>query len=163
MSHPNIYVAIPAMDERQALPLTLQDLSIQEDAGQFHVFVCVNQPESYWQSPEKVAICHHNAHLLDYLQSLSMPNLHVIDKSSRENGWDDKRSGVGWARKTLFDTILSVAAGEDIIVSLDADTRISPHYLASVQHIFARRPDIPALAVPYSNCSPSGVVKIIWS
>ncbi|MBR4787556.1 MAG: hypothetical protein IK013_06755 [Bacteroidales bacterium] len=149
MSHPDIYVAIPAMDERQALPLTLQDLSIQEDAGQFHVFVCVNQPESYWQSPEKVAVCQHNAQLLDYLQSLQMPNLHVIDKSSKGNGWDDKRSGVGWARKILFNKILSVAAGEDIIVSLDADTRISSHYLASVRHTFARRPDIPALAVPY--------------
>lgn len=149
MSHSDIYVAIPAMDEMQALPLTLHDLSNQEDAGHFHVFVCVNQPESYWQSPEKEAICHHNAQLLDYLWSLSMPNLHVIDKSSRGNGWDDKRSGVGWARKTLFNKILSVAAGEDIIVSLDADTRITPHYLASLRHSFARRPDIPALAVPY--------------
>ena len=149
MDNPDIYVAIPAMDERQALPLTLQDLSIQENAGQFHVFVCVNQPESYWQSPEKVAVCRHNAQLLDYLRSLPMPNLHIIDKSSKGNGWDDKHSGVGWARKTLFDTILSVAAGEDIIVSLDADTRISSHYLASVRHTFARRPDIPALAVPY--------------
>jgi hypothetical protein len=149
MDNPDIYVAIPAMDERQELPLTLQNLVEQQDAGRFHIYVCINQPESYWQIPDKSAICQHNAQLLDYLRQLPMPNLHIIDKSSKGNGWDDKHSGVGWARKTLFDTILSVAAGDDIIVSLDADTRISPHYLASIRHTFARRPEIPALAVPY--------------
>lgn len=149
MDNSDIYVAIPAMDERQELPLTLQNLAEQQDAGRFYIYVCVNQPESFWQISDKTVICQHNAQLLDYLRQLPLPNLHIIDKSSKGNGWDDKHSGVGWARKTLFDTILSVAASEDIIVSLDADTRISPHYLASVRHTFARRPDIPALAVPY--------------
>lgn len=149
MDNPDIYVAIPAMDERQELPLTLQNLAEQQDAGRFYIYVCVNQPESFWQISDKTVICQRNVQLLDYLRQLPLPNLHIIDKSTKGNGWDDKHLGVGWARKTLFDTILSVAAGEDIIVSLDADTRISPHYLASVRHTFARRPDIPALAVPY--------------
>lgn len=149
MDNPDIYVAIPAMDERQELPLTLQNLAEQQDAGRFYIYVCVNQPESFWQISDKTVICQRNVQLLDYLRQLPLPNLHIIDKSTKGNGWDDKHLGVGWARKTLFDTILSVAAGEDIIVSLDADTRVSPHYLASVRHTFARRPDIPALAVPY--------------
>lgn len=149
MDNPDIYVAIPAMDERQELPLTLQNLAEQQDAGRFYIYVCVNQPESFWQISDKTVICQRNVQLLDYLRQLPLSNLHIIDKSTKGNGWDDKHLGVGWARKTLFDTILSVAAGEDIIVSLDADTRVSPHYLASVRHTFARRPDIPALAVPY--------------
>ena len=49
----------------------------------------------------------------------------------------------------FFDNILKEANPEDIVISLDADTRIRPEYLQSIADNFAEHPDFPALAVPY--------------
>ena len=56
---------------------------------------------------------------------------------------------MGWARKILFDNILAKANPEDIIISLDADTRIKSGYLQSIADNFAQHPEWPAIAVPY--------------
>lgn len=148
MDTANIYVAIPAMDELEGLPLTLHDL--QQNKGiPFDVFICVNQPESYWQQPDKEQICHHNQQLLDWLRQLNDPRIHILDYASKGHGWTGKKLGVGWARKMLFDHILSFANDQDIIVSTDADTRIKPTYIESVAHNFSSHPKLTALSVPY--------------
>lgn len=144
-----IFVAIPAMDEWESLPLTLRDLASQEGVPPFEVHLCINQPDSYWDIPEKRGICDRNRQTLQYLHSFSGLDLHVLDRTSRGQGWPPRRQGVGWARKTLFDSILQTAADDDLIVSLDADTHILPHYLQSVAATMARHPECPALAVPY--------------
>lgn len=149
MATPHIYVAIPAMDELQDLPLTLQDLAAQQVRVPFEVHVCVNQPEEYWQQPDKKEICEHNQQLLYYLRQYQDVSLQILDYSSPGKGWKGKDHGVGWARKMLFDSILAKSNPEDIIISLDADTRINPNYLQSIAENFARHPNWPAIVVPY--------------
>ena len=142
-------VAIPAMDEADTLPVTLHALASQENAPPFEVYVCVNQPDSYWSNPDKRAICEHNGQTLEYLQHYDILTLHVIDRSTRGCGWTDKKKGVGFARKVLFERILENADENDIIVSLDADTYVKPRYLRSIADHFAHHPNLNAVAVPY--------------
>ena len=149
MATPHIYVAIPAMDELQDLPLTLQDLATQQVRVPFEVHICVNQPEEYWQQPDKKEICERNQQLLCYLRQYQDVSLQILDYSSPGKGWKGKDHGVGWARKMLFDSILAKSNPEDIIISLDADTRINPNYLQSIADNFAQHPEWPAIAVPY--------------
>lgn len=149
MATSRIYVAIPAMDELQDLPLTLQDLAVQQVRVPFEVHVCVNQPEEYWQQPDKKEICEHNQQLISYLRQYQDVPLQILDYSSPGKGWRGKNHGVGWARKMLFDSILAKSNPEDIIISLDADTRINPNYLQSIAENFARHPNWPAIVVPY--------------
>lgn len=149
MATPHIYVAIPAMDELQDLPLTLQDLATQQVRVPFEVHVCVNQPEECWQQPDKKEICERNQQLLCYLRQYQDVSLQILDYSSPGKGWKGKDHGVGWARKMLFDSILAKSNPEDIIISLDADTRINPNYLQSIAENFARHPNWPAIVVPY--------------
>lgn len=149
MAASHIFVAIPAMDELQELPLTLQDLSVQDVRLLVEVYICVNQPDTFWQLPEKHEICSHNQTLLSLLNDYQGLSLHILDYASPRKGWKGKDFGVGWARKVLFDTILKTAQPDDILISLDADTRIRPGYLQSIADNFEQHPEIPAIAVPY--------------
>lgn len=149
MNTPKLYVAIPAMDELQDLPATLQDLAAQSAISSFEIYICVNQPEEYWQNPDKKQICDNNQQLLRWLTEHAEKNIHVLDYASTEKGWTGKKFGVGWARKVLFDHILTFANPDDIIVSLDADTRIRPGYLSSILTNFKEHPAVPAISVPY--------------
>lgn len=149
MAATRIFVAIPAMDELQELPLTLQDLSVQDVQFPVEVYVCVNQPDNFWQLPEKHDICSHNQALLSFLNNIQGLSMHILDYASPGKGWKGKNFGVGWARKVLFDTILKTAQPDDILISLDADTRIHPGYLRSIAENFAENPEFPAIAVPY--------------
>lgn len=144
-----IRVAIPAMNELDYLPVTLDALSQQKTSYPFEVYVCVNQPDSYWTDSVHHAICENNRELLDYLHNYHFLTLHVLDYSSPNKGWKGKHSGVGFARKVLFDKILSVSEPNDLIVSLDADTYIKPDYLSSVAAPFLKDKGLNALAAPY--------------
>ena len=145
-----LFVAIPALNELDYLPKTLQALEKQQTKVSFSVYVCVNQPDSWWGQPDKKAICDNNKQLLFKLRRrhYAFP-LHIIDKSSPGKGWDDKNFGVGWARKTLFDHIMSIADPEDILVSMDADTVFGEHYLDSLAQNFATHPQQQVVSVPY--------------
>lgn len=149
MTPTRIFVAIPAMDELQELPLTLQDLAEQHVRVPFEVHVCVNQPEAYWQDENLHSICVHNQELLAYLKNIAALPVQVLDYASPGRGWKGKNHGVGWARKMLFDNILKEANPDVIVISLDADTRIQPGYLQSIADNFAAHPEWPAIAVPY--------------
>ena len=146
---PVLRVAIPAMDELDFLPVTLDALSKQDIVLPFEVYVCVNQPDEYWRNPEKKIICENNQKLLKFLHGYKSLTLHILDFASPGCGWKGKKSGVGFARKVLFERILSACNPNDIIVSLDADTLVKPYYLQSVADRFERNPEINALAVPY--------------
>ena len=144
-----IRVAIPAMDELDYLPVTLDALSCQQTTLPFEVYVCVNQPDTYWDNPAKFVICEHNRQLLEYLRCYDSLTLHVLDYASPGKGWKGKQFGVGFARKVLFDNILSDSESDDLVVSLDADTKVGPGYLQSLADNFAAHPDMQSLAVPY--------------
>ena len=146
---PILRIAIPAMDELDFLPATLDALSNQNTNFPFEVYVCVNQPDVFWNIPEKRNICENNQKLLTILHTYKSLTLHILDYSSRGHGWKGKNFGVGFARKVLFERILSECDSKDIIVSLDADTLIRPAYLQSVADQFERNSGINAMAVPY--------------
>lgn len=144
-----VRVAIPAMDELDYLPVTLNALARQKTRFPFEVYVCVNQPDSYWYDSTKVHICDHNKQLLDYLQNFDFLTLHVLDYSSPGKGWPVGKSGVGYARKILFSNILNVSEEKDIIVSLDADTYVGADYIQSIAENFTAHSSMNAIAVPY--------------
>jgi hypothetical protein len=143
---PCLHIAIPAMAEADFLPSAMAALLQQQSTYTYHIYICVNQPESYWES--KPDICQNNQASIAYLQNLKA-DIQIVDKSSRGQGWVGKHSGVGWARKTLFDHIMRIAAPSDIILSLDADTLVDKHYCQAVGDYFSQHPKSQALALPY--------------
>ena len=145
---PHISVAIPLMDELENLPALVECLN-QQSYRNFSVYVCVNQPESWWEDEAKQQICTNNADSIAFLQTVDTFSITIIDRSSRGHGWPTKRHGVGYARKELFDTILQTVLDDEIIVSLDGDTAFGKDYLASIAVQFANNPELSAIAVPY--------------
>jgi hypothetical protein len=125
------------------------DCISRQTCRDFLLYVCVNQPEDWWDDPSKDPVCIHNRETLEYLVKLDDPQIVIIDRSSRGNGWTGKKHGVGWARKTVMDRISENAAADDILLSLDADTTFSPEYFGSVLENFAKHPDAVAAAIPY--------------
>jgi len=144
-----VHIAIPAMNEMETLPQTLSAIAQQSILPQIRVYVCVNQPEEWWQLPEKRQICENNLQLLNQLRLITAFPLTIIDRSSGGCGWQGKQCGVGWARKVLFDSILSIAAPDDIVVSMDADTVFGTDYIESVLHNLQRHKTWQAISVPY--------------
>ncbi|MCX6305610.1 MAG: glycosyltransferase [Bacteroidetes bacterium] len=151
---PFLYLALPVMDEPEFLPGLLHCLSMQS-YGRYRLFVCVNQPEAWWNDPGKIAACNNNMATMQLLREFPGIDISVIDRSSKGNGWTGKRHGVGYARKTLMDEINAVAAPGDIIVSLDADTVFLENFLLSVSENFYKHPGSAALSIPYYHKTPA--------
>jgi hypothetical protein len=143
-----LHIAIPALDELEYLPQTLDAIDKQKTAFSFSVYVCVNQPEEWWNDAEKVKICENNQQLLYFLKEFNGFKINIIDKTSKNNGWKKKEFGVGWARKTLFEEILKTANDEDVIISLDADTLFNDNYFQSIGENFTKN-KIEVLSLPY--------------
>ena len=148
-SRPTLFIAIPAMNEMDYLPATMKAIERQQTDYNFQVYICVNQPDTWWNDDEKKAICRNNEATLQWLRTLQNPHLHLIDHCSPGCGWDNKNYGVGYARKVLFDTIRQQAKPKDLIISLDADTVFDDNYFQSVGDTMHQHPNWVALSVPY--------------
>lgn len=146
---PHLYIAIPTMQEADFLPATLKAIAAQHTDHPFSVIICVNQPDCWWQQEDKLPVCLDNQKTLALLQDYSEFPVNIVDYSSMGKGWKGKKSGVGWARKTLFDHILQIANPEDILVSLDADTLFNENYFQSLGDNFALKDSLPVISVPY--------------
>lgn len=147
----HLYVTIPAINESEFIPGVLNDLAKQE-LKDFTLVVCVNQPDDWWSDDPKRSICENNIETMKFVSSFcELNNIHFIlqDKCSPGNGWTGKQGGVGWARKTLMDAVSEMADEEDVIVSLDADTRVEPGYLSEIEKQFSIFPKASAMALPY--------------
>lgn len=145
---PTVYIALPAINELEFLPMVI-DCIREQSFRNYKLVVCVNQPDAWWQDADKRSICDNNAATIDYLERLNNPKIEVIDKSSKGRGWTPKRNGVGWARKTLMDNIAAQAKSSDLIISIDADTYYGPDYFKSVLEKFSKNKHAIALSVPY--------------
>lgn len=146
-----IYAAIPALTEYEYLPSCLKAIENQKFKD-FSVFICVNQPDNWWDDKEKISICLNNQETLKYLYEFKKQQkfrIEIIDKSSKGKGWQGKKKGIGWARKILMDKICETALDDDIIVSLDADVSFSENYFQSVIDIFRKYPTAASLSNPY--------------
>lgn len=148
-----IALAIPMLDEWENLSGLLLRLQ-RQSLSFFSVYVCVNQPDSWWNDnqPDHLAICQRNQQTLQAIREME-PSPHfalsVIDCSSLGMGLSDKKKGVGWARKELFARILNEQDDDCIMVSMDADTIFDDDYLEQVFSAFLMNPSICALSVPY--------------
>lgn len=136
------------MNEADYLPKLIDAILTQTEKC-FKVVVCVNQPESYWELDEKICICKNNQRILFYLNNINDDRFIIIDKSSKGNGWLPEKHGIGIARKTIMDFIVSSAHPNDIIISMDADTVFQSSYFASVIENFRLNPEISAISIPY--------------
>lgn len=143
-----LHIAIPAINELEHLPQTLECIKNQIYKD-FKVYVCVNQPEAWWDDANQKNICINNQLTIEFLRKWTHFPITIIDKSSKGKGWQGKQHGVGWARKTVMDQILSFAEDKDLIISMDCDTQFSEHYFASVVELFSAFPKAVALANPY--------------
>jgi glycosyltransferase involved in cell wall biosynthesis len=150
---PFLYLALPVMDEPDFLQRLLDCLAAQS-YDRFKLFVCVNQPESWWNDPGKLNACLNNQTSLNILRAFPGFQIEVIDCSSVGHGWTGKKHGVGYARKTLMDQINALAGVDDVIVSLDADSIFSENYLGSIALNFHEHPGYTAIAVPYFHHTP---------
>lgn len=91
---PTLRIAIPAMDELDFLPATLDALSKQDSRLPFEVYVCVNQPDEYWNNPERKTVCENNQKLLKLLKGYKSLTLHILDFASPGLGWKGKKRGL---------------------------------------------------------------------
>lgn len=144
-----VHLAVPAMNEAEYIEQTLACIQNQQCCADLKVYVCVNQPEVYWEREETLPVCLNNQWTLTMLEKSGMENLTVINRSSKGLGWDAKKHGVGMARKVLMDFISENAQAEDIVISLDSDTLFEPHYVQSIVDRFESYPKAVAVSVPY--------------
>lgn len=144
----NVFVALPVQKEFKNLPALLACLAEQRFSD-FKLYVCINQPDSWWNDKDKEYVCLDNQKSFNYLTRQTSLEIVVIDRFSKGKAWKGKHFGVGWARKAAMDAINQVAAGDDIIISIDADTFYPPEYIHSVVDLFNNHPDLTALSNPY--------------
>ena len=143
-------LALPIIDEPE-LGRVLQSLTSQTTRD-FSLVICVNQPESWWSDPSKQASCRQNQKTLSLLRHQEWPfDVRVIDRSSPGNGWTGKQGGVGWARKVAMEAAVETAQGNDVLLSVDADTYYPPDFVQKVVDQFVDQPKQVALAAPYEH------------
>ena len=143
-----LHIALPVLNELDYINEFLECVRNQTYKN-FSLYVCVNQPEDWWEDDEKKYICTNNSKTIRLLESVKGIPITIIDRSSRKSGWQGRRHGVGWARKNIMDYIDKVAYISDIIVSLDADTTFSNNYFSSIVETFSQNSIAVALSVPY--------------
>ncbi len=145
-----VHIAIPILREFSNIPHLISDMECQ-DYNDIRCWFCVNNPEEWHEDVTRAADLEDNRKTLDYLNGMG-EKYTVIDKSSQGRAFPLKNSGVGWARKVLFDEIAAVVDDNDLIISMDADTRFGMDYVSSVAQNFSRHRNVMALCVPY--CHP---------
>ncbi len=143
-----VFIALPVQDELDFLPGFIECVRSQSHTN-FKLVVCINQRDDWWENLNKVKVCKNNAEAIGLLKNIKDFPQDIIDRSSHGKGWKGKDFGVGWARKTAMDHISAQAEDNDIIISLDADTKFNPDYFMSVTENLNRHPDAVALSVPY--------------
>lgn len=143
-----LYIALPVQDEMETLPAFIQCCK-KQTFRDFVLVICVNQPDDWWENENKILVCKNNVLSVEYLKTVKDFPIEIIDRTSRGRGWKGKDFGVGWARKTAMDHISAQAADNDIIISLDADTKFTTEYFRSVVESININSDAVALSVPY--------------
>lgn len=144
----HIFIALPLMNEVESLPALMECLKNQTFKN-FTLVVCVNQPDDWWETENKIEICLNNKETLGFLNSISEFPIFILDKSSKGLGWSGKQHGIGWARKTLMDYINTIGHSNDIVISMDGDTIFGNDYFKSIFNNLTQNQNAMALAVPY--------------
>jgi len=147
-SLPKLIVTIPVMNEEGYIESCLESIRKQSFTN-YHIIACVNQPDHWWNDPEKRVVCENNERTLSFLKNLENPYVEVIDKSSPGKGFLLGDKGVGHARNILFQRAINIADDNDLVMSLDADTVFNEGYFQSIVDLFQKNYDIVAHSNPY--------------
>lgn len=157
-----LQIGIPACDELAWLPQTLQDLAAQTDLG-FEVWICVNHEREAFRDKAKQQVVLENSATVALLRQLrkTLPfPLHILDATGEGAPIGDE-AGVGWARRQLFGAIFEARGMAAIGVSLDADTRVAPNYVAALRAAFEAYPKALGCALPYYHELPDDPVSAL--
>ena len=146
----HLSIAVPLLDELDNLDNLLDCLRAQRH-NDFTTYFCVNQPESWLGSDDlwQRQVVENNRKTIERLSQTADLDIVVIDRSSKGFGWTEKRKGVGWARKVLMERIADERGADEIVVSLDADTRFDEDYFDAIANTFVSQPSVSAISVPY--------------
>ncbi len=145
----NIHLALPVLNEYENMPLFLDCLRRQTNRN-FILWVCVNNYDSWHDDVDKKEQVENNLKTIELLKSIKDIKINIIDKASIGKGWKGKKGGVGMARKTVMDAIAEKASsGDDLIISMDADTFYPENYIEEIKKSFEKNQDIIGLSVPY--------------
>ena len=132
-------IVIPALAETDAIPFLLAslaaDLSLPA-SGLLVLFVINNREDA--TKEEQADNARTLALLRELTRSLPFP-VGIIDAASPGLTLPAKDGGVGLARKIGHDLLLrylDFSAGDPVIISLDADTLVSPGYTAAIMKHF---------------------------
>ena len=125
-------IIIPALAERESLPLTLDRLSLNsvECLAQTLIIVVVNNRVDV--SPAEFV---DNQNTLRWLQSIPYPQLNLVRIDASSKGLEiPAGDGVGLARKIGFDAALQLLAWkvDPLLISLDGDTLVDHNYLSTI-------------------------------
>ena len=145
---PKLHICLPILNESANLPKLIHNLKAQKFTN-FSLYACVNQPDEWWNDAEQKIFCLDNKRSLEILAQNNDFDIFIIDKSTKGNGWNGKKKGVGWARKLVMDMAANRGRDHDIIVSIDADTDYTPTYLQSLVNVFIHNSKITAHSNPY--------------
>lgn len=145
---PELFITVPLLDELEAITALLESLKAQTYPD-FRVIFCVNQPDAWWNDPDKKTACENNLATIALLKDETELRLEIIDKASPGKGWKGKHFGVGWARKTAMDVAAGLAFSNDIIVTMDGDTRYPADYLEAISEAFVENDELKAVSAPY--------------
>ena len=148
-------VVIPALAEEQRLFDTLGDLAANgaADVARSLVICVVNNRATPHARAEDIADNLRTLARLEALRKDTPLRLAYVDAASPGKELP-RREGVGLARKIGLDLALSALHGEGAdgpLLSLDADTRVSPDYLATVRAHFDAEPAPWAAVVAYAH------------
>jgi hypothetical protein len=151
-------LVIPSLAESASLPCLLQSLCSDHTlaaSGLLVVFVVNNREDS------SVAEQADNAHSLALLREKSgkVPfPIGIVDASSPGLSLGNKDGGVGLARKLGHDLLLpklDFSGPDPVIISLDADTLVSPGYSGAIVTHF-RSASAGGAVVPFTHLPATG-------
>ncbi len=139
---------IPALNEEDWIFQTIE--SILKADEQSRILICVNNPDC-WNNDchEKNEQFKNNQRTLKKLAELKNTNITIFDKSSKGLGWKSEKYGVGHARNYLMNNACEMFDDNDIIVSMDADTKISEDYPDGLREFFSSHKGKVALSACY--------------
>ncbi len=154
LPHPDttLFVMIPSFREPNVLA-TLDSLAACDSPrGVAEVFVIINEPEIC--SPEVSALNQHTYRdVTGWISKHSQASIHF--HTAPVVKLPQKWAGVGMARKRGMDEGLwrfqMLDRPKGIIVSLDADTLVEPHYLSTIEDHFIKHPAHVGATIDFSH------------
>ncbi len=146
-------VVIPSLAETSNLLQTLKTLSLNPAVilDQFIILVVVNQRTDASES-ESSDNLETIRMLPEWKRKFGLKNLFWVDAATTGKELPQKQ-GVGLARKIGLDmslTLLNFAAGDPLLVCLDADTLVQPDYLHAIVSHFAHS-SAGGASIPYRH------------